>query len=112
MPHGTSRNPSIYREMRELAASFPSAFVLQSGPRLMADLHLIGSHCALFIAHRLDPGNGEVAVVQLGQRFLQCGVKIGLECQLRRWRQDSRVDTVGLPVSLLRNELHLARCGW
>ena len=77
----------------------------------MPDLHLISNHQALLVAHRLDPGNREAATAQLWQRLLQRCMEITLQSKFRR-RQDARVHSISLPVSVVRDELHLAGCGW
>src|SRR5690242_3009903 len=77
----------------------------------MADFHLIGDHDALFVANSVDSRDGEVAAVQFRQRLLQSSVEIVLQRQFCRRRQDARVHAVGLAVSFLRQQLHLAGRG-
>src|ERR1700758_4856043 len=78
---------------------------------LMADLHLVGNDHALVVVERVDFGNREVAVVQFGQSFLQGGAQIVLQRKLRRRRQDAGVHAIGLAVTFVGQELHLAGRG-
>ena len=64
------RNPSIHREMRELAGAFPDSIQWGSQTPLAADSHLIGNYRALVIMHRFNFGDGEVTILQLRQRVL------------------------------------------
>src|SRR5215469_4275296 len=73
----------------------------------MPDLYLVSKYCALVVAQRLDFGNREVAVVQFGERLLQCGEEIVLQSELGWRREDARIHAIGLAVAFFGEELHL-----
>ena len=74
----------------------------------MVNFHLVGNYSTLVIAQWFDDGDGEIPVVEFGQRLLQGGVHVILKRELCGRSQDARIHTILQPVPLFGNKLDLS----
>src|ERR1700738_5080909 len=80
--------------------------------RLSTNFDFVGDHGAFSVSYGFDFGNGEAAVVQIGESALQSLVQFVLQSgSLLGWGEDASVNAVLLSMAIIGEEHELDLIG-